>query len=158
MFLVNVLVILLYVFINFIYFLINSFYLQNYPYKQAQQTWMILNWLNHILNCNHNFYGFSFSYIICVYLFCQVPVLCESAHWDACGGLCCIGLSGCSVGSSGESEGPDRDDVHRHTAGLHTGVSVRAAAAISARQRQLHQFPHRGGRGGAEEEGGNDDS
>ncbi len=43
MFLVNVLVILLYVFINFIYFLINSFYLQNYPYKQAQQTWMFLN-------------------------------------------------------------------------------------------------------------------
>ncbi len=46
MFLVNVLVILLYVFVNFIsfiYFFINSFYLQNYPYKQAQQTWMFLN-------------------------------------------------------------------------------------------------------------------
>ncbi len=24
-------------------FFINSFYLQNYPYKQAQQTWMFLN-------------------------------------------------------------------------------------------------------------------
>ncbi len=32
--------------------------------------------LNHILNCNHNFYGFSFSYIICVYLLCILPGSC----------------------------------------------------------------------------------